>query len=90
MRNSPEFILSIVKDNLAYIRSYRFFVMGKTGPTGKSWLTDRLREIGCDVIELSEDIHWFVDYKDSENHYLIDPFKKITIIILNQPLKTEG
>ena len=80
MRNSPEFILSIVKDNLAY----------KTGPTGKSWLTDRLREIGCDVVELSEDIYSFVDYKDSENHYLIDPFKKITIIILNQPLKTEG
>lgn len=90
MRNRPEFILSIVKGNLVYIRSYRFFVMGKTGPTGKSWLTDRLREIGCDVVELSEDIYSFVDYKDSENHYLIDPFKKITIIILNQPLKTEG
>lgn len=88
MRNSPEFILSIVKDNMAYIRSYRFFVMGETGPTGKSWLTDRLREIGCDVVELSEDIYEFVDYKDYENHYLIDPFKKITIIILNQPLKS--
>lgn len=83
---SPEFILSIVKDDPEVIKNYRFIVMGKTGPTGKTWLTEQLRKIGCDAIELSEDISGYVEYKDSQNHYLIDPFKKITVIILNTPL----
>lgn len=83
---SPEFILSIVRDNPEAIKNYRFIVMGKTGPTGKTWLTEQLRSIGCDAIELSEDICGYVDYKDSKNHYLIDPFNKNTVIILNAPL----
>lgn len=83
---SPEFILSIVKDNPEAIKKYRFIVMGKTGPTGKTWLTEELRKIGCDAIELSEDICGYVDYTDFQNHYLIDPFNRITVIILNTPL----
>lgn len=83
---SPEFILSIVKDNPEAIKNYRFIIMGKTGPTGKTWLAEELRKIGCDAIELSEDICGYVDYTDFENHYLIDPFNKITVIILNTPL----
>lgn len=65
---SPEFILSVVKDNPEAIKNDRFIIMGKTGPTGKTWLTEQLRSIGCDAIELSEDICGYVDYTDFENH----------------------
>lgn len=82
----PETILSLVERNPLERNTHKFIVLGRTGPTGKTWLTNKLRELGCDVVEISEDIYRFVDYKDFDNHYLAYLDKRLTIIILNHPI----
>lgn len=65
---------------------YTFLVLGKAGPTGKTWLCTGLREHGFLAFELSESVLSFVDYNDSKNHVIKDDMGKNVVIILNQPL----
>jgi hypothetical protein len=82
---SPSRILyEILKDEC--IRDYTYVILGKSGPTGKTWLWDKLRNEGFGVIEISEDIYKLVDYTDDHNHCIVDNFRKTIIIILNKRL----
>lgn len=83
----PSTILSLIEHNPLEKRTHKFIVMGKTGPTGKTWLTDKLKEIGCEAVELSEDVYGLLEYTDYNNHYITDFDNKTSIIILNHPLE---
>ena len=72
-------------DNDESLKSYTYIVMGKTGPTGKTYMVDRLKALGCNVVELSELIFDVVEYDDS-NYYRVDAMQKTVVIILNQRL----
>ena len=65
---------------------YLFLVLGKPGPTGKTWLTQKLKERRCQVAELSEELMPFLSYKDNFNHIIVDDLEKQVVIILNRPL----
>lgn len=68
-------------------KDWTYIIFGSGGPTGKTYLYDKLRKNGYNAIELSEDICAFVDYRDRENHYLIYEDNKCVVAILNKPLR---
>lgn len=83
---TPDTILSLIKSSPQESK-HKIIVMGRVGPTGKSYLTEQLRSAGYDAVEISEMTAGLVDYPDFENHYICDLDSKTTIIILNHYLK---
>lgn len=72
---------SIIED--ARLKDYTYVIMGKSGPTGKTRMRERLSGQGLNAVELSECIFDVVTYGDS-NRYCIDHMQKTVVIILNQ------
>ena len=68
---------------------WTFFILGRNGPTGKTWLCNGLRKYGFMAFELSESILPFVSYQDNGNHVIKDEAGHNIIIILNRSLKGE-
>jgi len=66
---------------------YTFIILGKRGPTGKSWLTEALKKKGFSAIELSEHIQPMVEYRDNENHVIESYLDSTIIIVLNQAIR---
>lgn len=64
---------------------YLFLILGKSGPTGKTYLTQKLRERGLQVAELSEGLEPFLK-ADKFNHVIVDDLEKQVVIILNRDL----
>lgn len=65
-------------------RPYTFIVMGRSGQTGKTWLTFGLKRYGLKALELSESIFGLVDYRDCENHVIADDLDRTIIVVLNK------
>lgn len=64
----------------------KYVILGKNGSTGKTWLKNRLTELGYDAIEISEEVCLHVDYRDNYNHVIEDPYSNSHMtIILNRP-----
>ena len=76
----------INEDSYAFDR-YVFVILGRSGPTGKTWLYNKLRDLDYNVSEISEDIFNLVSYNDNENHILISRLRKTITIILNKPIR---
>ena len=68
-------------------RPYTFFVMGERGPTGKTWLCNKLNEHGFNAFELTESIFDLIDYLDEENHVIMNDIDRHIIIVLNTPVR---
>ena len=82
----PEDIFNLIKSN-PFCQDYKYVVLGRPGPTGKSWITRKLKEIGCDAVEISELVYRYISYTDYENSYIFDSTNKICTIILNNWLR---
>lgn len=67
-------------------RPYTFIVIGERGPTGKTWLCNKLREHGFNAFELTESTFDLISYQDEDNHVIGDEFGRTIVIVLNQPL----
>ena len=68
-------------------RDGTYVILGKPGPTGKTYLCNKLVTLGYNAVEISEGITLSdaVEYKDDANHIVEMPFD-YTVIILNQRL----
>lgn len=85
---SPEEILNLVKSTPLRIREeYTYVILGQTGPTGKSWITQKLKEIGCNAVEISEYVNQRISYPIDGNSCTFDDINKTCVIILNNLLK---
>ena len=62
-----------------------YIICGRSGPTGKTWLTNMLRNAGYNAFEISESINPFVYYRDEENRMIELGFDQI-VIMLSKPL----
>ena len=62
-----------------------YIIMGRPGPTGKTWLRNELVKNGFNAIEISEDIFFLVNYRDDNN--LIIVRGDHVVIVLNQILE---
>ena len=80
--------ITYVEDKL-FDRDYFFIVCGKNGPTGKTHLTNIIRNKGYSAIELSEALeNTGYDVKDdNENHYFTDHIDRTVVAVLNKPLE---
>ena len=63
---------------------YAFIILGRGGPTGKTWITAGLRKYGFFATELSESLIDLVEYMDGKNHVIKDDTDKNIIIVLNE------
>ena len=67
------------------LRDYTVVILGKSGPTGKTWLCTALKEHGFNAVEISEDIMYLVDYGlDDRNHCFVNHEQKLVTVILNE------
>ena len=62
-----------------------YIICGRSGPTGKTWLCNRLQEAGYNAVEISEGINYLVEYRDNRNHISDMGFNQV-IIVLNKRL----
>ena len=84
---SPTFIADHIIRSGRYPKGkYTFIILGKVGPTGKTWLLNRLRENGYRAIEITDAIYDLVDYKDDRNHIMEDELTDTVTIVLNHRL----
>lgn len=67
-----------------------FIIMGRPGPTGKTWLWDQLRKTGFNAIEVSEAVGPHIAYNDDANHYIDECLGGVVVIILNRPIRRYG
>ena len=65
---------------------WKYIILGRPGPTGKTFLYNMLIRNGYDAVEISEDIFNLVDYKDNENHFEVNYRKKQVVIVMNEPV----
>lgn len=78
----------IISNKTITIDDYICIIAGRSGPTGKTWLTSQLSTMGYTAIEISEPlgISGTVTINGDENCYIIDDFRKSVVIILNRIL----
>lgn len=58
-----------------------YIITGKAGRTGKTWLTERLKENGYNAFEISEHIYNKVNYIENSNAYIDDMLGTVLIIL---------
>jgi hypothetical protein len=68
-------------------RPWTFFVLGKVGPTGKTWLCRGLQEQGFTAFELTESIWPLISYRDEKNHVIKNDENRTITIIMNESLR---
>ena len=83
-RITPDHIVKrILHSDPDHSRTY--IILGRPGPTGKTWTQRKLTELGYTAIEISEEIalSQAIEYEDYCNHIIETP-SGTTVIILNQ------
>lgn len=86
---TPSQILHAILDNPdpAY-KTKTYVVLGRPGPTGKTWLCEKLKLYGYKVVEISEHIFDLVEYYGSTNHYRdYSDHDTVVVIVLNRYLQ---
>ena len=81
---SPSRILETFINAKGMYQDYTFVIMGRSGPTGKTWLCNQLRKYGFNAFEISEHIYDKIHYRDDDNSYIPDHLYKQIVIILNR------
>ena len=67
-------------------KDWTYIIFGSGGPTGKTYLWNKMSQLGYKVVEITEDVGPIIDYKDKNNHYFIYEESKCVVIILNKKL----
>lgn len=76
-------ILDIITHTLDY-KTRKYVILGKPGPTGKTWMCEQLKKKGCDAIEISEALACYISYEhDNFNTIYNDLVNNTIVIILN-------
>ena len=84
MWDHPSNILEMIVNQDPFFRDLTFVIIGRTGPTGKTWLWEQLCRRGYKAVEPSEDLNNIICYSDCNNYFLIDDSKKTVLIVLNK------
>ena len=83
-------VLEVITDIRIDKEEYKIVVTGKQGPTGKTWICNRLLSLGYKVCEL--DLNELTDlprYQEDKNYFLIDKDLKFIVVILNKEINNE-
>lgn len=81
--HSAEDILNEIKSS-PFLNDYTFIITGNPGHTGKTWLTNKLRESGYTAIEITDQLYTLVDYTfPDRNAVHFDRINRTAVIVLN-------
>lgn len=86
-RVTPTNILRIIREDVHAFDGYIFIILGRPGPTGKSWLYNRLVDECLSVVEPNEHLCGLVKYTDDFNHIDVSQSKREITIVLNAPVE---
>lgn len=88
---TPGKILAALLNHDGYdqLKDYTFIILGRPGPTGKTWLRQALKLRGLNAIEITSSIYNLTSYTDDYNHCVIDHDQKNVVVILNRCLSLE-
>lgn len=64
---------------------YTYVIMGKPGPTGKSWLCKQLKDRGFKAVE-SDYLNLLYRTDINKNYYFVYPDVKTIVIVLNRTI----
>ena len=72
-------------------KTWNYIILGRTGPTGKTYLCNLLKSNGYNAMEINERIYDLIEYhRNGTNHFRVDTLRKQVVIVLNRSLrKTE-
>lgn len=73
-----------------YPKDYTYIVLGKIGPTGKTWLTNALIDNGYKAFDLTESLYKLIDYPEDtidNNWFSVNHTQKFIVIILHRRIK---
>lgn len=88
---SPHWLVNYIKygDYSRYLHEFTILITGRPGPTGKTWLCDRLKENGYNAVEITESLSvnkGVTCVYDTNNHYSIAMNEGVMVITLNSTL----
>lgn len=91
MRSKPSISVGEILQHIRFRdreREYTYLIDGRIGPTGKTWLCDKLNELGYKAHEVGDEMWAMYIHRDHNNSYQYLP-GNVAIIILNEYLPEE-
>ena len=82
----PRDVLDYANRNRTLGRNFTYVVLGQTGPTGKSCLTEALKNAGHTAVEISPLINPFVYYEVlAHNNFMVE-YGDTVAVFLSKPV----
>ena len=82
----PSDVLKYANRNKSLGRTFTYVILGRTGPTGKSCLTEALKNDGHTAVEISPLINPFVDYEVLANNNFMVEYGDTVAVFLSKPV----
>ena len=76
--------MNIARFAASHDHTWTYIILGRSGPTGKTYMRNRLKENGYNAVELTESLYRVIGYIDEYNHYIVDEVNKTVTIVLNK------
>lgn len=84
--DTPRDVLNYANRNKALGRNFTYVILGRTGPTGKSCLTEALKNAGHTAVEISPLVNPFVDYEVLANSNFMVEYGDVVAVFLGKPV----
>lgn len=84
--DKPRDVLDHANRNKSLGINFTYVVLGQTGPTGKSCLTEALKNAGHTAVEISPLINPFIDYEVLANCNFMIEYGDTVAVFLGKPV----
>lgn len=84
--DTPRDVLNYANRNKSLGRNFTYVVLGKTGPTGKSCLTEALKNAGHTAVEVSPLVNPFIGYEVLANSNFMIEYGDTVAVFLCEPI----
>ena len=84
--DKPRDVLDHANRNRSLGRNFTYVVLGKNGPTGKSRLTEALKNDGHTAVEISPLVNPFIDYEVLANCNFMIEYGDTVAVFLGKPI----
>lgn len=84
--DKPRDVLDYANRNKSLGRIFTYVILGKAGPTGKSRLTETLKNAGHTAVEISPLINPFISYEVlAHNNFMVE-YADTVAVFLGKPI----
>lgn len=87
--DKPRDVLDHANKNRSLGRNFTYVILGRTGPTGKSCLTEALKNDGHTAVEISPLINPFVYYEVLANNNFMVEYGDTVAVFLSKPISRD-